>query len=169
VRPEAHRSWAIVRSTSKFLGPDLRVALLAGDDLTVGRVRARQALGARWVSHILQQLALALWSDPSSGRQLARANEIYARRRVSALSALREHEIDARAPSGFNIWIPVRDEVGVVQMLAARGWAVAAGERFRIRSGPGIRVTISALLPEQAARFAGDLAAALRPQRAASA
>ena len=169
VRPEAHRSWAVVRSTSKFLGPDLRVALLAGDDLTVGRVRARQALGARWVSHILQQLTLALWSDPSSGRQLARASEIYAQRRVSALSALRGHGIDARAASGFNIWIPVRDEVNVVQALAVRGWAVAAGERFRIRSGPAIRVTISTLQPEEAARFAGDLAWALRPQRAASA
>jgi DNA-binding transcriptional MocR family regulator len=169
LRPESHRSWAVVRSTSKFLGPDLRVALLAGDDITVGRVRARQALGARWVSHILQQLALALWSDPSSGRQLARANEIYAQRRVSAVSALREHGIDARAPSGFNLWIPVRDEVNVVQALAAQGWAVAAGERFRIRSGPGIRVTISTLQPAEAARFAGDLASALRPARAASA
>jgi DNA-binding transcriptional MocR family regulator len=169
LRPETHRGWAVVRSTSKFLGPDLRVALLAGDDLTVGRVRARHALGARWVSHILQQLALALWSDPSSGRQLARASEIYAQRRAAALSALRDHGIDARAPSGFNIWIPVRDEANVVQALAARGWAVAAGERFRIRSGPGIRVTISMLQPEEAARFAGDLASALRPQRVASA
>ena len=168
-RPETHRSWAVVRSTSKFLGPDLRVALVAGDDLTVGRVRARQALGTRWVSHILQQLTLALWSDPSSGRQLARASEIYAQRRGAALSALREHGIDARAPSGFNLWIPVRDEVNVVQALAARGWAVAAGERFRIRSGPGIRVTISRLQPEEAARFAADLASALRPVRAASA
>ncbi len=169
LRPETHGSWAVVRSTSKFLGPDLRVALLAGDDLTVSRVRARQALGTRWVSHILQQLTLALWSDPASGRQLARASEIYSQRRAAALAALREHGIDARAASGFNIWIAVRDEVNVVQALAARGWAVAAGERFRIRSGPGIRVTISTLQPAEAVRFAADLASALRPVRAASA
>ena len=73
--------WAIVRSLTKFLGPDLRVAIVAGDELTVARVRARQSVGTRWVSHLLQHLALALWSDPSSGRHLARAADTYARRR----------------------------------------------------------------------------------------
>jgi DNA-binding transcriptional MocR family regulator len=169
LRAEGRGSWVVIRSTSKFLGPDLRVALMAGDDLTVGRVRARQALGTRWVSHILQQLTSALWSDPSSARHLARAGQIYAQRRVAALAALREHGIEGRAASGFNLWVPVRDEVTVVQALAERGWAVAAGERFRIRSGPGIRITVSTLQPADAARFAADLASALRPARAASA
>jgi DNA-binding transcriptional MocR family regulator len=169
LRPDNLRHWVVVRSTAKFLGPDLRVALMAGDELTVNRVRARQALGARWVSHVLQQLTLALWSDPSRGRQLARAAELYAHRRLGALAALRERGIDAHASSGFNLWIPLRDEVNVVQELAHRGWAVAPGERFRIRSAPGIRVTISTLQPVEAARFAADLASALRPVRAASA
>lgn len=169
LRPDNHRHWSVIRSTSKFLGPDLRVALMAGDELTVNRVRGRQALGARWVSHVLQQLTLALWSDPSRGRQLARAGELYTQRRLAALAALRAHGIDAHASSGFNLWIPVRDEVNVVQGLARRGWAVAAGERFRIRSGPGIRVTISTLQPAEAVRFAADLASALHPVRAASA
>jgi DNA-binding transcriptional MocR family regulator len=164
LRADSRSRWAVIRSTSKFLGPDLRVALMAGDELTVGRVQGRQALGARWVSHILQQLALTLWSDPSSGRRLARAGEIYAQRRLAALAALREHGIDARGASGFNIWIPLRDETRVVRALAESGWAVAAGERFRIRSAPGIRVTISRLQPADAGRFAGDLAAALRPR-----
>jgi DNA-binding transcriptional MocR family regulator len=167
IRTDARSRWAVIRSTSKFLGPDLRVAVMAGDELTVSRVRGRQALGARWVSHILQQLTLALWSDPSSGRRLARAGEIYTQRRMAALAALREHGIEARGASGFNIWISVRDEAGVVRVLADKGWAVAAGERFRIRSGPGIRVTISTLQPPEAARFAADLAAALRPRAAA--
>jgi len=169
VRPDTHRCWTVVRSTSKFLGPDLRVALMTGDELTVNRVRARQALGARWVSHILQQLTLTLWSDPSRGRQLARAGELYTQRRLAAVAALGERGIDAHASSGFNLWIPVRDEVNVVQGLARRGWAVAAGERFRIRSGPGIRITISTLQPAEAVRFAADLASALHPVRAASA
>jgi DNA-binding transcriptional MocR family regulator len=155
--------WAVVRSTSKFLGPDLRVAVVAGDHVTVARVQGRQALGSRWVSHILQQLALALWSDPSSGRRLARAGEIYGHRRTAVLAALREREIDARGASGFNIWVPVRDETSVVRSMADRGWAVAAGERFRLQAGPAIRVTVSALQPRYAGRFATDLAEALRP------
>jgi DNA-binding transcriptional MocR family regulator len=169
LREDSRSRWVVIRSTSKFLGPDLRVALMAGDDLTISRVRGRYALGARWVSHMLQQLTLALWSDPSSGRLLARAGEIYAQRRSATLAALREHSIDVPAASGFNIWVPVRDEAHVVQAMAERGWVVAAGQPFRIRSAPGIRITISTLQASDAGRFAGDLASALRPARAASA
>ena len=166
LRSASHDRWAVVRSTSKFLGPDLRVAVMAGDDMTVARVRGRLALGARWVSHILQQLVLSLWSDPSSGRRLARAGEIYAQRRKAALAALGAHGVEARGRSGFNLWVPVRDEGLVVRALAERGWAVAPGERFRIQAAPAIRVTISTLQPADAGRFAADLAEELHPASA---
>lgn len=159
--PPAH--WAVVRSTSAFLGPDLRLALAAGDPLTIARVRARQALGTRWVSRLLQQLALALWSDPSSGRLLAKASEVYAVRRTALVEALAERGIPAAGRSGLNVWVPVVEETATVQALARCGWAVAPGERFRIASPPGIRVTTSALAPDDARRLAADLAAALRP------
>jgi len=161
--------WAIVRSTSKSLGPDLRVALVAGDDLTLARVRGRQALGARRVSHLLQHLALALWSDPSSGRHLARAADTYAHRRHSLLQAFAARGLSIRAADGLNVWIPVRHETVVVERLAACGWSVAAGERFRLRSGPGIRVTTSALAADDAPRFAADVITAVHasgPMRA---
>ena len=160
-----HEKWAVVRSVSKFLGPDLRVAVMAGDPLTVARVRGRQAVGSRWVSHILQELALTLWSDPSSGRRLARAGEIYAYRRNALLAALHARQIQARGRSGFNVWVPVRDEASVVRSMADRGWAVAAGQRFRLQAAPAIRVTVSALQPRDADRFAADLADALQPEQ----
>lgn len=163
LRGASHERWAVVRSTAKFLSPDLRVAVMAGDTVTVARVRRRQALGARWVSHILQQLVLALWSDPSSGRRLARTGEIYAHRRKATLAALGARNVEASSCSGFNLWVPVRDEAGVVRALADRGWAVAAGEQFRIQAAPAIRVTVSTLQPRDADRFAGDLAEALHP------
>jgi DNA-binding transcriptional MocR family regulator len=162
LRTGPRERWTVVRSTSKFLGPDLRVALMAGDELTISRVRARQALGARWVSHLLQQVVLSLWSDPSSGRRLARAMEIYSQRRRALQAALAGHGIAIRAHSGFNVWIPVSDEARVVHALADRGWAVAAGEPFRIRSAPAVRVTASTLEPPDAVRFAADLAQTLR-------
>ncbi len=159
--------WALVRSTSKFLGPDLRVAVVAGDETTIGRVVARQALGARWVSHILQRLAVALWSDPANGRRFARAAEAYAARRTALRSALAALGIQAQGESGFNVWVPVPDEGSLVRALADRGWAVAAGERFRLQSPPAIRVTTSTLDPADAPRLAADLAAVLRRAPAA--
>lgn len=157
------RRWSVVRSVSKFLGPDLRLAVVAADELTLARVQGRQSLGVRWVSHILQELALALWSDPSSGRRLAQAADVYSARRRALVDALARAGVPAESRSGFNVWIPVREETSAVQRLAANGWAVAAGERFRIRSGPAIRITTSSLSINQAAQLAADIAAAVRP------
>ena len=161
--------WLSVKSTSKFLGPDLRVAVVAGDAVTIARVERRQALGVRWVSHLLQRLTLALWSDPSSGRRFARAADLYAQRRQCLIEALAAHKITAYGRTGLNVWIPVREETATVQALAGLGWGVAAGERFRLRSAPAIRVTTSALGPDEARRFAEDFATAHRSRAAAPA
>jgi DNA-binding transcriptional MocR family regulator len=165
----ARQHWAAIRSTSKFLGPDLRVAAMASDSITAGRVQHRQALGIRWVSHLLQALTLSLWSDPSSGRRLARAADVYRQRRAALIDALAEHDVSAHGQSGFNVWVPVREEAAVVSGLAARGWAVAAGERFRLRTAPAIRVTAAALNPDDARRFAADFEAVLRTSGAVTA
>jgi DNA-binding transcriptional MocR family regulator len=165
----ARERWAVIRSTSKFLGPDLRLAVMAADDLTTARVQTRQAVSTRWVSHMLQRMTLALWSDPASGRRVARAADIYAVRRTAFLDALQSHGIAAHGRTGFNVWIPVREEARTVRGLGDRGWAVAAGERFRIAAPPAVRVTTSALTPIDAERLAADLAAVLRPARPVSA
>ncbi len=52
--------WAVIRSLSKVVGPDLRIALVAGDALTISRLEGRQLLGPGWVSHLLQQTAAQL-------------------------------------------------------------------------------------------------------------
>jgi DNA-binding transcriptional MocR family regulator len=162
----ARQHWAAIRSTSKFLGPDLRVAVMASDPITAERVQRRQAVGVRWVSHLLQALTLSLWSDPATGRRLARAAEVYRHRRTALIEALASHDITAQGQSGFNVWIPVREEAMAVSGLAARGWAVAAGERFRLRTAPAIRVTTAALVPDDARRFAADVEAVLHTSRA---
>jgi DNA-binding transcriptional MocR family regulator len=167
--PAGRDRWAVVRSVSKFLGPDLRLAVVTGDPVTMARVSGRQALGVRWVSHLLQQLAVSLWANPASGRHLAHAAGVYQQRRSALVEALAARNIPVLARSGFNVWIPVRHEGAATQALAQRGWAVAAGEPFRLRSGPAIRVTTSALAPAAADRFAADCVEAFRPSGSAPA
>lgn len=161
--------WAVVRSVSKSLGPDLRVAIMAGDARTIARVEGRQTLGIRWVSHILQRLIVALWRDKNVHKQLARADRTYTQRRDALIDALRTHNITAHGSSGLNVWIPLPEESAVIQSLFQRGWAVAAGERYRMKTGPAIRVTTASLDDADAHKFADDLAQVLRPsQRQAS-
>lgn len=155
--------WAHVRSLSKAYGPDLRVAVLAGDPLTVGRVRGRLRLGPGWVSHTLQHAAAWLWADPASGRVVHRAAERYAQRRGHLLAALAEHGITGHGRSGLNVWVPVPDETAAVTALLAAGWAVAPGSRFRLASGPGIRLTVAELPAAAVGRLAAAVAGALRP------
>jgi DNA-binding transcriptional MocR family regulator len=156
--------WATVRSVSKLLGPDLRVSVIAGDALTVARVQGRQSLGPRWVSHILQDLVLMMWADAATPAILRNAADTYAHRRRALIEALARHGIEARGRSGLNVWVPVAEEAGVVNAMAAKGWAIRAGECYRIKSAPGIRVTVSTLPAEDARKFAADLAEAIRPR-----
>ena len=152
--------WAVVRSVSKSLGPDLRVAVLAGDATTVGRVEGRQALGAGWVSHLLQATVAALWADGATERRLRDAAQAYATRRRALIEALAGHGVAAEGRSGFNVWVPVREEASTIAAMAAAGWAVRAGEPYRIQSPPAVRITVSTLAPEEAPRVAAALAAA---------
>lgn len=153
--------WAVVRSVAKSLGPDLRVAVLSGDDETIARVLGRQRLGTGWVSHLLQHLAAAVWSSAAADGSLQHATAIYTARRMAVLAALHDRGIAANGSSGLNLWVPVAEEVPVVQGLAARGWAVQAGEPFRLDAPPGIRITVAALPVERAVHLADDLAQVL--------
>jgi len=155
--PAAPGHWAVVRSVSKSLGPDLRLAVMAGDAITISRVEGRQQIGAGWVSHILQKLVVDLMKDPATGRLLERAARVYGERRSALIRGLAGHGLAAWGRSGLNVWVPVPDEDAAVRRLLEAGWAVARGERFRLRAGPGIRVSIATLEPADALRLAADL------------
>jgi DNA-binding transcriptional MocR family regulator len=150
--------WVVIRSLSKVLGPDLRVAPVAGDPLTISRVEGRQLLGAGWVSHLLQQTAAHLWESDATTALLARAERTYAERRQSLVAALASHGIAAAGQTGLGVWVPLAEEAATVQQLLERGWAVSPGERYRSRTPPGIRITTTDLAPDEAAVLAAAIA-----------
>lgn len=154
--------WAFVRSASKAYGPDLRVAVLAGDHRTVERVHGRLRLGPGWVSRLLQDLAVGLWSDDAAARLIVEAEKRYADNRKRLRLALAERGIAAHGRSGLNVWVPVPDETVAITRLLNAGWAAAPGTRFRIRTAPGIRITIADLTPDEVDPLADAVADAVQ-------
>ncbi|WP_399922499.1 aminotransferase class I/II-fold pyridoxal phosphate-dependent enzyme [Streptomyces kanamyceticus] len=155
----ATHSWALVRSTAKAYGPDLRLAVLTGDPVTVDRVQGRQRLGPGWVSLLLQRAVVRLWEGGAVDPAVVAAS--YARRRDALIAALAERGVPARGRSGMNVWVPVPEETGAVARLLHAGWAVAPGARFRLSAPPGVRITVAALTGEDVVPLADAVASAV--------
>ncbi|WP_327366133.1 aminotransferase class I/II-fold pyridoxal phosphate-dependent enzyme [Streptomyces sp. NBC_01217] len=155
--------WAFVRSVAKAYGPDLRVAVLTGDPVTLDRVAGRQRLGPGWVSRLLQRAVVHLWSSGAvDSREVALA---YAKRRDALVRALEKRGVEAHGRSGMNVWVPVSDETGAVARLLHAGWAVAPGARFRTIAPQGIRITVSPLTEADIEQLADAVAAAAGPAK----
>jgi DNA-binding transcriptional MocR family regulator len=160
------RHWAFVRSAAKAYGPDLRLAVLTGDAVTVDRVRGRHRLGPGWVSRLMQRALVRLWADGVVDTAEVAAS--YGRRRDALIGALDRRGVASYGRSGMNVWVPVPDETGAVARLLHAGWAVAPGARFRLNAPPGIRVTVSTLAGPEIEALADAIASAVGPAPARS-
>lgn len=158
--------WAFVRSTAKAHGPDLRVALLTGDTITIDRVTGRQRLGPGWVSRLLQRAVVHLWT--SGAVDVQTVADSYGRRREALIQALAERGVEAYGRSGMNVWVPVSDETGAITRLLQTGWAVAPGARFRMSAPPAVRITVSTLTQDDISALADAVASAVGPAPARS-
>jgi DNA-binding transcriptional MocR family regulator len=157
-------AWAATRSVAKALGPDLRLAVLAGDATTITRVRGRALCGPGWVSHVLQRLVATLWADERVGERVTLAASVYAQRREGLLAGLGARGVTAHGASGLNVWVEVADEAAAIAALLSRGWVVAPGARYTLTAAtPAIRITTAALACSDAERLAADLAEILSP------
>lgn len=151
-----------IRSFSKSLGPDLRLAAIGGAAAHLDPVVDRRLLGQGWSSRLLQALLLSLLTDATITRQVGHARREYARRRDALATRLRGHGVDVSAPDGFNLWLPVLDEAAAMVRLASRGIGVASGSPFTVHADPDhphVRVTLASLAGDHD-RVAGELAAA---------
>ncbi|GAB2623766.1 GntR family transcriptional regulator [Paractinoplanes abujensis] len=156
-------AWAVTRSASKPFGPDLRVAVLAGDEATIARVVGRMRIGSGWVSTVLQRLLLRLWEDDEVTAAVAEAARAYGRRRRALLEALGSRGVAALGATGINVWVPVPDETRTVGMLREAGYAVAPGSLFRQSAPPGVRISVGPLPEAEIPALADAVAVAVSP------
>jgi DNA-binding transcriptional MocR family regulator len=161
----AHRRWALVRSVSKFLGPDMCLAIAASDPETADRLALRLSPGTTWVSHLLQRLAIALLSDETvqsdiraTGRHYSERNRVFAER-------AREHGFAIESGDGLNLWVPLGVSArSVAEQLMRRGWLARTGDEFVLadeRATQHLRLTVHDLSDDDADRLIADLAAAV--------
>ena len=138
-----------ILSVSKFLGPDLRLALVNGSRDLVQDLQRQQALSTRWVSLWLQSLAAHLWDVSVSQGHLAQAKAYYQQQQSLFQLALNAQGIHLAKAEGLNSWLPVKDEARTLQALAAQGWGAQAGFAFRLKSSPAIRISLGHLNQKQ--------------------
>jgi DNA-binding transcriptional MocR family regulator len=156
--------WARVRSVSKFLGPDMCVALVASDAETADRLGLRLTPGTTWVSHILQRLVHGLVSDTGVRAGIESAAAHYAARNAAFTGLLAERGLPAIAGDGLNVWVPLPAPVASVrEHLMRRGWLARSGDEFFLgtEAPDHLRLTVHDLDEAAAVRLADDLRAAV--------
>ena len=161
--PTGAPRWALVRSLTKALGPDIRVALVASDAATSRQLRLRLASGTSWVSHVLQDMVEAALGQTEVAQLMARARGTTCAAAPLLEDALRAQGLPHAAQGdGLNLWIPLpADDQAVALAMARRGWLLRHGEAFCVQDPvPGLRVTLSDIEPEQCAQLARTCARA---------
>jgi DNA-binding transcriptional MocR family regulator len=134
-----------IRSFSKSLGPDLRLAVLSSSLNVVKQIQSYRSFSSGWTSRLLQATTAWLLDDEASARTVDRARGIYATRRAALAEPLRERGIALSPGDGLCIWVPVESEQFALVTLAARGIAVLPGAKCSVRPINHIRVATSVL------------------------
>ncbi|QNF95541.1 aminotransferase class I/II-fold pyridoxal phosphate-dependent enzyme [Janibacter sp. YB324] len=160
-----HRRWALVRSVSKFVGPDMCLAVTACDADTAARLEMRLSPGTTWVSHLLQRITHAVITDPSALALIERAGKHYAERNAAFAALLTERGLPTSPGDGVSLWVPLPVAAReVADRLTRRGWLVRTGDEFRLAEGAPpsqhLRLTGHDLDEASAATLADDIVAA---------
>lgn len=173
--PAGHKRWALVRSMSKFLGPDLRVAVVASDLVTAERFATQISAGTKWVSHHLQRTVHAMLGDAGVRECIEKAGAHYKNRNSRFIRLLQERGISAIGDDGVNIWVdtgPGSDTDAVAAQLMRRGWVVRTGDSFALGTDSGaerLRLTVHELNDDSTILLGDALAASITAMHPAGA
>ncbi len=160
-----HRRFALVRSVSKFLGPDMCLAVTASDPDTAERLGLRLSPGTTWVSHILQRLVVGLVTDPDVLAEIHAAAAHYAARNSAFADAAVSAGLPVAASDGLNVWLPLPVPArAAAEQLMRRGWLARTGDEFRlVPDAPShhLRLTVHELDGDERAALISDLVSAI--------
>ncbi|AZS36793.1 2-aminoadipate transaminase [Microbacterium lemovicicum] len=159
-----HRRWAVIRSVSKFLGPDMCLAVTASDPDTADALATRLTPGTTWVSHLLQRLTHALMTDEQVLAGIEGARTHYADRNTAFADRLAARGLPAEVRDGLNLWVPLGAPAAEVSAgLMRRGWLARTGDEFVLdgEASTHLRLTVHQLDDADADQLADDLAAAV--------
>ncbi|WP_121059305.1 aminotransferase class I/II-fold pyridoxal phosphate-dependent enzyme [Microbacterium telephonicum] len=164
-----HRRFALVRSVSKFLGPDMCLAVTASDPDTAQRLATRLSPGTTWVSHLLQRLAVAQLTDAAVTDGIRAAGAHYAARNAAFARMLSAAGVPTTPGDGLSLWVrlPVAAREVTAQLMR-RGWLARPGDEFILAdtdAASHLRLTVHDLSDSDAARLASDIHAAVEAAR----
>lgn len=147
-------NWAIIRSVSKYIGPDARLAFVNSSKALGKKVDLLGVFTYRWVSGLIQKIVLHTLTSSAYATSVKRVSQVYKERRMFLINALKDNGLLGHGSDGFNVWVPVTDEQKTTRRLLEKGWIVQPGSIFRLASPMAIRVTTSALLEKEAKELA---------------
>ncbi|GAA1610783.1 PLP-dependent aminotransferase family protein [Kribbella sancticallisti] len=160
-----------VRSFSKCLAPDLRLAAAVADDEVRSRLSLAKSFADGWTPRTAQRALAALLADPETDRALDLARSTYAARRSSLGALIQERTGGVISPvigaDGLHLWfsLPAGGHAGeLVAETARAGFLLAGADPFYV--GPGhdrsIRLNAGVAPVEVTVGVAQALADALR-------
>ncbi|NOX31924.1 MAG: GntR family transcriptional regulator [Actinobacteria bacterium] len=137
--------WAAVRSFEPMFGSRLGIAAIAGDPVTVARVRGRvERLGSP-LSPLVRRIVDELLAHPGASQRLALTTRTNGSRRLALIAELRARGIASHSQAGPWVWVPVPDQEQATSMLFDRGWLVATGDPLGADSMQGLRISVARL------------------------
>jgi DNA-binding transcriptional MocR family regulator len=159
-----------VRSFSKSIGPDLRIAVAVARPHLRELLAEAKSFADGWTSRLLQRTLAGVLADEELSGELNRARETYCDRRQRAAevvnSILAVHGGGTYCgPDGLNLWVhlpPGVDAKDTVERAAAEGVRVAEGEPFFLRPGHSdvVRLNAGSVPAEAVVKAARTLAEA---------
>lgn len=166
--PRVTQQIICIRSFSKVIAPDLRIALAAARPPLRALLTEAKSFTDGWTSRLLQKTLGRVLEDEDLSHALAQARDTYRQRRAAAADALNALLRPSGGgtwcgPDGLNLWVQLPQGVDaseVIERAAAAGVLIAPGEPFFIRPGRHDVVRLNAgSAPDDRAADAGRVVA----------